>query len=135
LDSADIVGDSSEICAVLSRIVPIISKNSFLEQIWTEMRVAIGKLSLAGELDDVICVWVAALAFVEVLKKARRNEQYYGEDSDSRWRGQVHRLREIMRSLGSHVELPDTLREHMNVRTVFDATSFWRDWDERVSGN
>jgi hypothetical protein len=130
MDSAMISGDDPSIVAITTRMGSVLQPGSDLLKTWHAIREACVKLIADGPPEPVATAYQMALIFYDMLEDPN-SPQLQG--TAWVWRNQVSEFREILDGLGIEQNLPTDIGEIINRETVFNATSFWRDWG-RASG-
>jgi molecular chaperone HtpG len=126
IEKAPFEGDDPSVMAVSSRMGTVLRGDGGLLQDWLTIRCAVVKLAAAGSLPDLMCSMRIANAFADALTWGRqRNEGV----APVMWRELISQFRSILANLEIPEDLPSDLRARITNVVVFDATSFWRDWD------
>ena len=129
MEKAPFDGDDSSVMAVSSRMGAVLRDGSELLQDWLAIRSGVVRLAGAGSVEDLACALRVANSFADALTWGRRGHE--GPVS-ARWRELISQFRSILAKLHIPEDLPADLRTRITNLVVFDATSFWRDWDRPV---
>ncbi|PYV54312.1 MAG: hypothetical protein DMG98_18650 [Acidobacteria bacterium] len=131
LESAPLLGDDQRVMAITTRMGSILQAGSDLLRMWQTIRTAAVQLAKNGAVQPMMCALRIASAFNSTLWQ--RDPVGYRQDSYSTWRSQISEFRDILGDLGIKDELPTDLHDRISREVIFDASSFWRDWDRRDS--
>jgi molecular chaperone HtpG len=126
MDIAEIVGDDNAVMAVASRMGSILKTGSDLGRIWQSIYETFQKLRDCGSPDDILCALHMARSFANIVTAKGAN---YERRPGSNWRERIGAFAAIRTRVGIREELPSDLRDSTFEGAVFDATSYWRDWD------
>lgn len=124
--SANLSGDDPKVQAVHTRMGPILQTGGMLYTAWTTIRSALVELIKGAEFPEIKIGLIIAHAFELSLSP---DGDRYGM-APSTWRNGIHLFRTLMDERGIKNELPTEIRGLIEPGTVFDATAFWRDWEE-----
>lgn len=126
IEIAPLSGDDNAVMAVSSRMGVVLRKGSDLSNVWSTIRNAFLKLGPNATPDNVICaLYIANSLYNTLAWKAERHD--FG--GSAMWRENVSAFKALVANLGIKVDLPGDLRDAITPAVVFDATSYWRDWD------
>jgi molecular chaperone HtpG len=126
IEKAPFSGDDPSVMAVSSRMGTVLQADSGLLQDWLTIRSGMVQLAAASALEDLMCALRIANAFAESLTWGRQGHEGSGPVI---WRESISQFKSILANLQIPEELPGDLRVRITSLVVFDATSFWRDWD------
>jgi molecular chaperone HtpG len=121
---ADVLGDDPRVKAVSARMGSILQRNSDLHLIWKIIQSAVISLAKDADFDEIIVGLHMAVAFSSTISPQDRRG-----NSSVLWRNNIHRFRAILNARDIKGELPDDIRDIIESETVFNATAFWRDWE------
>ena len=131
---AEIIGDDAAVDVVVTRLGLFFKAGSNVARLWGGIRRTI--LTLAEQDEDyesLIKVFNAAASLESCWGNSRSGslrdklDLYYGDVSGKVWRECVDCLRKTTKADGLH-DWPDDLSTLVKNVTVFNATSYWRDW-------
>jgi molecular chaperone HtpG len=125
IESASFSGDDA-VMAVSSRVGTVLREGSELLQSWHTIRKALIRLAKGAPLEDLICALRIANAFADALTWRRERHGGLGQ---AIWREVISRFKSVLADLKITDDLPADLNLVVTNLVVFDATSFWRDWD------
>lgn len=124
--SAELSGDDPKVQGVNTRMGPILQPKSALHVAWQTIRTGVTELVKDAEFPEIKTALNVAHAFGFSLS---RDDDRYGI-AYSMWRSSIHRFRNLLDERGIKTELPTEIRGLVEGGTVFDATTFWRDWEQ-----
>jgi molecular chaperone HtpG len=130
VEVARLSGDDPEVMAVSSRTGAVLQDGSILHQTWATIRTGLLRLAEQAPPTEVVCALSIANAFSSALAWRRERQDQFGS---ALWRERISEFKSILANLKIAEDLPGDLRDRVTRLVVFDATSFWRDWD-RMSG-
>jgi molecular chaperone HtpG len=126
IEAAPFDGDDQVVMAVSSRMGTILRENSELLQLWLTIRAATVEFASAGSIEELLFALRIANAFADVLSWRRERHEGSGH---MMWRDLIPQFKSILAEHRIPEDLPLDLRSRITNLVVFDATSFWRDWE------
>ena len=126
IEKAPFSGDDTSVMAVSSRMGTVLREGSEILSDWLAIRSGILQLARAGNLQGLSRGLRIANAFSDALTWGRRGQEAVGI---SIWRELISEFKLVLAEHGIPEDLPSDLRSRITNVVVFDATSFWRDWD------
>jgi molecular chaperone HtpG len=126
IEKAPFAGDDLSVMAVSSRMGTVLREDSGLLNDWLTIRSGVVQLAESASTVDLLCAVRIANAFADALSWGRQRQDGQGP---ALWRDLIAEFRSILARLKIPDDLPVDLRARISTLVVFDATSFWRDWD------
>ena len=125
VESAEIVGDRDGVEAIRSRVGIIFKTGNQLDAIWSSLRQPLMKYASA-ERDARAVARILALAHVYV--KAVQGRGTNRREISTVWKNLLLQTKENLKEANITADLPSDIYEVVTEMSVFDASSYWRNW-------